>query len=447
MAQMFIFVPSVARFREDYLMARLERAQIASLALLTSEETINEKLELELLRSADVESVVLLRDETRQLILSSQDTSIVAASFDLREPTALDLMGDALSEIVFPTDGLIRVTGEPINEAGLLIEITLPAAPMRSAMLEFSLRILIISVMVSAITASLLFIAARSLLVLPIQRMGRHMTSYAEAPEDANRIIEPNNTVKELLEAETSLNALQTRLTSELKQRERLAQLGQAVAKISHDLRNMLSVATLMADRLENSKDPAVQRATPKIIASLSRAIHLTEATLAYGKAEEPAPKLTRFVLNDLVQDIIESDRLVSESSGKDINITYETDIDCSIMVRADPEQLHRVISNLVKNAREAIALSFKPGTISIKAAEREGRWMIEIKDTGPGLPQKAKDHLFQPFQGGVRQGGTGLGLAISSEIMRAHAGKLELVESSAEGTTFRLCLPAGLAT
>lgn len=447
MAQMFIFVPSVARFREDYLLARLERAQIASLALLTSEETINEKLEQELLRSANVNSVVLLRDKTRQLILSNEDISNITTSFDLREPTAMDLMGDAISEIIFPTQGLIRVTGEPINEAGLLIEITLPAEPLRTAMLNFSLRTLIISVFISAITATLLFIAARSLLVLPIQRMGRHMRSYAEAPEDANRIIEPRNPVKELLEAETSLNDLQTRLTSELRQRERLAQLGQAVAKISHDLRNMLSVATLMADRLENSQDPAVQRATPKIIASLSRAIHLTEATLAFGKAEEPAPKLTRFDLDELVQDIVESDRMVAESSRKNIEISYETDIDPSIMLRADPEQLHRVISNLVKNAREAITLTHKPGTIKIKAKEHDGRWMIEISDTGPGLPQKAKDHLFQPFQGGVRQGGTGLGLAISSEIMRAHAGKLELIESSEKGTTFRLCLPAGLAT
>mgnify|MGYP000474684261 FL=1 len=135
MAQMFIFVPSVARFREDYLLARLERAQIASLALLTSEETINEKLEQELLRSANVNSVVLLRDKTRQLILSNEDISNITTSFDLREPTAMDLMGDAISEIIFPTQGLIRVTGEPINEAGLLIEITLPAEPRPAILL------------------------------------------------------------------------------------------------------------------------------------------------------------------------------------------------------------------------------------------------------------------------------------------------------------------------
>ena len=82
-----------------------------------------------------------------------------------------------------------------------------------------------------------------------------------------------------------------------LTARARLASLGEAVAKISHDLRNMLSVATLVADRLETSEDPTVKRIAPKLLNSLNRAINLTEATLAFGRAEEPAPKLDRIGL------------------------------------------------------------------------------------------------------------------------------------------------------
>src|SRR6056297_2169188 len=82
-AEVLIFVPSVARFREDYLLARLERAQIASLAL-EADDMISRDLERELLRNAEVYNVVLRRDEIRQLALSSPIPSPISATFDLR---------------------------------------------------------------------------------------------------------------------------------------------------------------------------------------------------------------------------------------------------------------------------------------------------------------------------------------------------------------------------
>jgi hypothetical protein len=96
LAEVFIFVPSVARFREDYLLARLERAQIASLALLATDGMIDDDLEYELLRNAEVLNVVLLRDATRQLILSSDHMTPIAHSFDLRDATAWTLIRDAM---------------------------------------------------------------------------------------------------------------------------------------------------------------------------------------------------------------------------------------------------------------------------------------------------------------------------------------------------------------
>ena len=187
------------------------------------------------------------------------------------------------------------------------------------------------------------------------------MTSYAEAPEDASRIIVPQGRVRELRDAENALQSMQTQLTNALRQRERLAQLGEAVAKISHDLRNILSVTTLMADRLEGSADPAVQRATPKILASLTRAVNLTEATLAFGRAEEPPPKLERVRLADIAEDVVENERLTSDGEPDDACITYTCDVPGDLVLRADPEQLHRVLSNLVRNARQAIAATGKP--------------------------------------------------------------------------------------
>jgi signal transduction histidine kinase len=442
LAEIFIFVPSIARFREDYLLARLERAQIASLALLATDGMIDDALEAELLENAEVLNVVLRRDAVRQLILSTEGMPPVAASFDLRDASAWTLIRDATARLADPEPKVIRVIGEPVREAGLLIEVTMPTEPLRMAMIDYGLRILLLSAVISIFTAVLLFVAVRWLMVQPIQRVVRSMTDYAEAPQDAARIIKPRGRVKELRAAEDALQGLQTELTSALKQRERLARLGEAVAKISHDLRNMLSVATLVADRLESSEDPTVKRIAPKLLGSLNRAINLTEATLAFGRAEEPAPKLDRIGLRQLALDVIENDELAAEGA----QIDYDCDVSPEIVLRADPEQLHRVLSNLVRNARQAIAASGGRGTIRIAGRDTSDGWMIEVCDTGPGLPKKAIDHLFQPFHGGARKGGTGLGLAICAELIRGHGGQLELAATGPEGTTFRVTLPAGMA-
>ena len=442
LAEVFIFVPSIARFREDYLLARLERAQIASLSLLATDGMIDDALESELLDNAEVLNVVLRRDAVRQLILSTDEMPRITASFDLRAASPWVLMRDALDRLADREPQVVRVIGEPVREAGLLIEVTMPTEPLRMAMVDYGLRILALSAVISIFTAVLLFVAVRRLMVTPIQRVVGSMTAYAEAPQDASRIIAPQGRVRELRAAEEALQTLQAELTGALKQRERLAQLGEAVAKISHDLRNMLSVATLVADRLEDSQDPTVRRVAPKLVDSLNRAINLTEATLAFGRAEEPAPKLDRVGLHDLVCDVIENDRLSAQSD----TITYACDVPADLTLRADPEQLHRVLSNLVRNARQAIGASGQDGTIRISGRDTAEGWCIEVRDTGPGLPKKALDHLFKPFHGSARKGGTGLGLAICAELVRGHGGRLDLAHTGPEGTTFRITLPGGIA-
>jgi len=441
LAEVFIFVPSVARFREDYLIARLERAQIASLALLASDGMIEDELETELLENAEVLNVVLRRDAVRQLILSTEGIPAISGSFDLRDAPAWVLIRDALRRIATPEDQTIRVIGEPVRDAGLLIEVTMHTGPLRAALIDYGIRILILSSFISAFTAALLFLAVRRLLVMPIKRVVQHMTDYADAPQDASRIIEPNGSVRELHDAETALQSMQTQLTSALKQRARLAQLGEAVAKISHDLRNILTVTTLMADRLEGSADPMVQRTTPKLVASLTRAVNLTESTLAFGKAEEPSPTLERVTLAPLVEDVIENDRL----AVPDCAVEYLCDVPADLVLRADAEQMFRVLSNLVRNARQAIVATGQAGTIRVDGEEAEDGWHIRVSDTGPGLPAKAQDFLFQPFQGNARKGGTGLGLAIALELMRGHGGELRLESTGPEGTVFALFLPKGI--
>ncbi|KMW60090.1 Sensor histidine kinase [Candidatus Rhodobacter oscarellae] len=441
LAEIMIFVPSVARFREDYLLMRLEKAQIASLALLADAQ-ITMELEDELLENAGVFNVVLRRDQIRQLILASDIPSPIAQTFDLRGVNAWVLIGDAMRRLATPEPEVIRVIGNPVRDAGLLIEVTMDTESLRAEMLDYGLRILILSAVISVFTAILLFLAVRSFLVKPIRHVVDVMSAYAEAPEDARTIIEPNAGVTELREAENALMSMQTQLTGALKQKERLAQLGGAVAKISHDLRNMLTVAQLFSDRLERSEDPAVKRAAPKLVGSITRAVNLCESTLAFGKAEEPAPRLDRVMLAPIVDDVIGAERLAVGEH----DLSFAEDVPANLALRADPEQLYRVIGNLVRNARQAIIATGAPGKISVSALDTEGDWQIRISDTGPGLPPKAQEFLFQPFQGGTRKGGTGLGLAISAELIRGHGGRLELLATGPEGTCFAIVLPKSAA-
>ncbi len=437
LAEVLIFVPSIARFREDYLLQRLERAQIASLAL-EADDMISPALETELLRNAEVYNVVLRRDEVRQLALSSPLPQPIDATYDMRGVRAMTLIADAMRVLINPQERIVRVVGSPVRDGGLLIEVTMDEMPLRSAMLGYGINVLILSAVISVITALLLFGAVQYLLVRPIKNVVDHMQSYAKAPEDARRIIQPDASVTELRDAQEALQLMQTELTGALKQKDRLAQLGGAVAKVSHDLRNILTSAQLFTDRIEGSDDPLVKRMAPKLVGSITRAVNLCETTLAFGRVEEPAPVLARVNLASIVSDVIDSERL----AAGDYDLSFAEDIPAGMTLRGDGEQLFRVVFNLVRNARQAIMATYQPGEINVEGFEDDSAWWIKVSDTGPGLPPKAQEHLFQPFQGGVRKGGSGLGLVIAADLVRGHGGRLELEETGPDGTAFVIQLP-----
>jgi signal transduction histidine kinase len=361
----------------------------------------------------------------------------VDATFDLRDAPAWELIRDAIVTLADSREKVIRVIGDPVKRAGLLIEATMPTAPLRAAMIDYGLRILALSAVISVVTAGLLFLAVRRLLVTPIKRVVAYMRAYAEAPEDARRFIVPSAGVSELHDAETALQMMQHQLTAALRQKDRLAQLGGAVARISHDLRNILTTAQLLADRMEQSEDPAVRRTAPKLVGSISRAVNLCEATLTFGKADEPPPALSRFMVRGLISDVVESEMLAGNGA-----VEFVVDAAPSLSIRADQEQLYRVLTNLARNARQAIEATGAPGTIELGAGEGEAEWWIRVGDTGPGLPQRVQDHLFEPFHAGSRKGGTGLGLAIAADLVRGHGGRLDLVRTGPEGSEFMIRLP-----
>ena len=440
LSEVAIFVPSVARFRLDYLIERVRRAEIAALTVMAApDRMISPELEAELLAKAEALNVAVEREGVRELVLQSGQFDEVIESFDLREPAIWKLIMDALACMLASGKGVIRVIAHAPADMGKVIEVTLEAGPLRAAMLDYGLRILRLSLVISLTTAAMVFFAVRRFVVRPITEVIGDVKRFSENPEDPTRIITPRSRLGEIAEAERALAEMEREVHGALKARARLASLGEAVAKISHDLRNILATAQLMADRLEASREPIVARTAPKLIASLGRAIRLCQSTLTYGKAEEapPEPRVVR--LRTLAEEVVEGLGLAPD----DPVVRCEVDIGPDMAVRADPEHLYRVLANLARNAEQAIRAHGRPGALAIAARRVGGAVEIAVSDTGPGMPAKALEHLFEPFRGGTRRDGTGLGLAIAHELVMANGGELRLVTSTTSGTEFRVVLPA----
>ncbi|MEM7745962.1 MAG: HAMP domain-containing sensor histidine kinase [Pseudomonadota bacterium] len=439
LAEVAIFVPSVSRFREAWLIERVRRAEIAALTVLAApDRMVSPKLEQLLIENAEVLNVVVRREGMREMVLMSPDLGPVGATYDLRERQPLLLVRDALWRLYAGDEGIIRIRAFAPEDMGRELEITVRSAGLAEAVRAYGLNILFLSLAIALSTAIMVFFAMRRAVVRPVTIVIENLKKFAENPEDTQRIIEPKSRVGEIAEAERAVADMQREVQSALSAKARLAALGEAVAKISHDLRNILAKTQLMADRLETSSDPIVGRTAPKLLASLDRAIRLCQSTLAFGKAEEAPPDPRPIELNLLACDVVESLGLLAEDS----------DIDCEIaipeeaVVEADPEQLYRVLINLVRNAAEAIRSAGRPGTVRLAIIENGSLIELEVADTGPGMPSHALDNLFKPFKGGARRGGTGLGLAIAHELTRANRGELRLISSTSQGTVFRLALP-----
>ena len=182
LAEVLIFVPSVSRFRVDYLQARLDSSQIASLALLaTPNDMVEPELEAELLRNADVLNVALKRDEIRELVLSSPMRAAINQSFDLRGASAWTLMHDALYVLWNDDDRVIRIIGEPVKGAGQMIEAALYEEPLRDAMVDYGLTILKLSLFISVVTASMLFASVPRYRTSPLRPLSATATAMLSA--------------------------------------------------------------------------------------------------------------------------------------------------------------------------------------------------------------------------------------------------------------------------
>ncbi|HZQ13429.1 MAG TPA: HAMP domain-containing sensor histidine kinase [Pseudolabrys sp.] len=443
-AEVLIYVPSVANFRLNWLNDRLAAAHTAALVLDAAPSgMVPESLAKQILDSVGARTVAMKMGNERRLLAASNVPVKVEADIDMRQVPWWSAIYDAFELLVYDEPGdAIRVVGPAPMAKGEFLEIVLEEAPLRKAMITFSVNILLLSLVISCITAALVYLALHYLLVRPMRRITASMIAFRADPENPARIIAESGRSDEVGRAEEELAAMQRELASMLHQQSRLAALGLAVSKINHDLRNLLASAQLFSDQLSTSGDPKVQRFAPKLMRALERAIAYAQSTLSYGAAQEPPPERKSIDVEPLIEEVHEALGL-----GLDVPIRWIVSVERGLTVDADHDQLFRVLVNVARNAVQALEARGQrdPARDQIRITGRRegGVVVLEVSDTGPGVPEKARAHLFQAFQGSARAGGTGLGLAIAAELVRAHGGEIHLVPGTI-GATFRIAIPDG---
>jgi signal transduction histidine kinase len=443
LAQVLIYLPSVANFRLNWLNDRLAAAQVAVLVLEGApDDRLPEGSEARLLMGVGARAIAARVGGARRLLSLDSMPVEIARTVDLRVMTWTTALKEAMEVLATPPQELpIRVIGQAKGAADF-VELVIDETPLRKAMLSFSVNLLLVSLLISGLTAVLVYLALNWMIVEPIRQLAANVMEFEVDPENPHRVFAPSQRADEIGEAERALARMQSTLAGELRTKKHLAELGLAVSKINHDLRNMLAAAQLMSDRLVDTRDAKIKRFAPRLIATLGRAIDFCQATLVYGRAAEATPVLRDVALRQLVAEQAEQLGLPENKQ-----LSFVNDVPAALTVPCDPDQMARVLLNLMRNSVQALTQAGVEGDgapmLAVAAQATGGATVLRVSDNGPGVPERARANLFQAFRGSVSPGGIGLGLAIAAELVRLHGGTIEL-ESSPVGAVFKVTLPIG---
>ncbi len=440
--QIVVYIPSGVAFLRAWLSDRVMGAQMIALALsATPAEARSTELERRLLAGVQGSQAIGIRGSgTGWLLAAPGDQPPTARrEIDLRTPSWWRALRGLWRMLFLAPQAPVRIIGPGVPGIADVewVELLVDDAPLKHAVLDYTRNFLVVSVIVSASTGALLYLALYLLVVRPVRRLSSNIADFAVNPEDAGRIIRPSGRRDEIGRAEEALARMETALAGELRSKRHLADLGLAVSKINHELRNMLTTAQLLGDRLGEVEDPTVRRVAPRLVRTLARAIEFCGATLAYGRASEPAPRRRLVALKPLVEEQVD---VAALADG--ITVTVTIRMPDGLTVDADPDQLARVLLNVMRNSVEALSRAKTAAAAIVISGERDrGRVLIRVADNGPGIPERIRGRLFNAFQASERSGGTGLGLPVAEELVRLHGGSIVLDET-VTGATFLVTIP-----
>ncbi len=432
--ELIVFIPSASDFRVTWLSDRGEAARIAALALEAApSRMVSDELGHTLLDSAEVLSVSESEDDMKTLLLTPVEP--IEGTFhlvDLTKDSGMTHLMNMLGLFIPSGEHYIIVTDEG-TRPDRQIEFVVPETPLKNALKAYAWRIGGLSMLIGLISSTLLYFALHYYVVSPIKRVTKSVQQIGEDPGSWTQRLLPTSRRDELGRSQNALAKMETAVAESFRQRTHLAELGSAVAKISHDLRNSLASAQIVSESLALSDDPRVAKAAPRLEKSLERAIRLANDTLEYGKAAPQPPSFIQLSLALAAKEATE------EALAPFPDTSYTIDIPTDLYVSADREHLHRLLVNLIRNAAQAMTQTPHQASI-VKLSARTNT--LRISDSGPGIPPRIKDSLFTPFRSSANTGGSGLGLVIAKELAEGMGWTLQLESSDTSGTVFRVCFP-----
>lgn len=429
--ELLLFLPAMQRERQKWLDARIVAAQIAVQALPdggTPERAARE----ELLRLVGVLSVRLQEPGRPMVALAPVGQMLSPTLLDLRTETTWSRLVATLAALTRDGDRLLMVVAPSPKRPQAVLSIVLREGELDDHLKEAAATVALHGLSVAIPTGILVHVALLVLLVRPMRRLTQSIAAFRADPERTAPMEEPHaapETRDEMALAQRELAAMQRELRAALWRNARLAALGAALARVSHDLRGILAPALLTAERLQGNTDPTLRRIGDSIARTVERATELMRNTLDFA-GEVPAPPRERVALRDLVQEVGEKVRT------RHPLLEVVVRIEPSLAAHGDRASLRRALSNLLRNAAEAGAQR-----VEIRAAPDGELVLLTVSDDGPGLPEVVRAGLFQPFVTSGKKGGSGLGLAITRDLVRAQGGEIGLVRTTPEGTVFRLAL------
>jgi signal transduction histidine kinase len=430
LTEVVVFLPLLAHERWSWLVEHFDDGALASSAALGS--SVGPDKAAELLRLTGTRGISMTAPDGTAVAIGDEaaDSDVTT---DLRTENQITGLRRALGALILRQDRLIGVRGVNPYDPKYTEHVVVDERALGRALRAYAGHFAILGLLIAGVTGGLVYLAVLLLLVRPMRRLTGSIAAFRADPERTAPLDPDEISVlsdDEISVAGRELAAMQHELRGALWRNARLAALGTVCAKVSHDLRGILTPALLTAERLQLNADPKVQRAGETLAQAVDRATDLVRRTLDYAREGPPPLAMAPVALAPLVDEAADTARPLTGT------LRLTNTIDQAIMVIADRTQLFRVLANLLRNAVEAGARS-----IQVSAQHNSPTLSAVIADDGPGLPDAVQADLFRPFAGSRRRGGTGLGLAIARDLMVAHGGTIELVETGAAGTTFRLTL------
>ena len=445
LAMGLFYVTRLTAHREMWLHGKISAARTTVEAFGLADPTPPpQDLSQKILHSVDVKWLAIETPSGRREFVLAGGPPAGAESITADDSSYFESLA-ATFHSLFTAPHTVAKLSAPAQANEPAIEFAFDEAPLIQSLRRVSANFLAISLTIAAVVTCVLWAALWRMVLRPVRGLTSNIIAFGESPQDASRVIAPSGRGNEIGRAEAALAVMQRSLAHELAQGKRLAELGMAVARINHDLRNMLSAAQLISDRLATIPDPLAQRLAPRLVATLDRAIQFCQSTLTYGASRELPPSRQRFDLSELVWQVVESAKAENDAA-----IDYNIDMPPRFCVYADPDHTLRVLENLSRNAAQALmakgATDGRPKAIRFAAIRTDGLALIEVSDTGPGFPADQSERIFEPFHKSTSEAGAGLGLAIAADLVTRNGGTITLAPTKADdfycGARFLIKLP-----